>query len=157
MADEGELPEIIELDESLGEVEAPPVLKPGSYTGEVQEVQMATSQAGNRYFSIRLVINKDQLAPDQQDDFDEDPILYWNRQTVPTDRRSKFNLRKLYEALGLDPNVTTVDASEWIGCRTKITVVSEKYQGEERAQIRALSPTDETPAATAKRARARRR
>jgi len=158
MADEEEL-SVIELEQNLADVEKPPELPPGKYVGEVQGVEIKTSGAGNQYFAIKMVIPTDEIPADIAEHYEDGAILYWNRNIVPNgkDRRALYNLRKLIEALGLNSNATTVDPNEWMGCKARLTVTHEKYQGEMRAGIKMLEPAEaakarSAPAAT-KRAR----
>lgn len=135
---------IVELEDNLADVEKPPELPPGLYTGEVQDVQINDTQKGNRAFAIRFVIAQDEIPVDMQDQFEDGAILYWNRQIVPTskDRRALFNLRRLVESLGLDANTTTIDPNEWMGCRARLRVRHGTWQGEKRAEIAAVEPAE---------------
>lgn len=144
MADEGEPLGIMELDGNLADIEKPPELPPGSYVGEVQDVTLQMSGKGNQYFAIKFVISTDEIPPDLQEHYDEGAVMYWNRQVVPNgkDRRALFNLRKLIEALGLDSNTTTVDPSDWMGCKAKLRIVHGKYQGENRAEVKQIEPAE---------------
>lgn len=147
---------IIELDENLADVDKPPEVPAGAYIGEVQDVQINTSQnKGNKYFAVKFVIPPDELPADLRDDFPDGAVLYWNRNLVPTkaDRRAKFNLRKLIEALGLDSNVSTVDPNEWMGRPAKLRIVMGKWQGEDRAEIRSVEPAESAPPARTQQTR----
>lgn len=143
---------VIELDESLADVEKPIELPASIYTGEVQDVQVQDSQKGNRYFAIKFVIPPEEIAADIRDEFPDGAVLYWNRNIVPSakDRRAKFNLRKLIEALGLDSNTSTIDPNEWMGCKARLRVVMGKYQGEERAEIKSVDPAERAAPARGK-------
>jgi hypothetical protein len=57
-----------------------------------------------------------------------------------------FNLRKFIEALGLDSNTTTIDPNEWMGRTARLHVVMGKWQGEERAEVRAVEAAEEKAA-----------
>lgn len=142
--DEGEPMGIIELDDSLADVEKPPELPAGVYSGEVQDVQQQDSQKGNRYFAIKFVIPPEEIRADIRDHFPDGAILYWNRQTVPKkgDRRALFNLRKLIEALGLDSNTTTIDPNEWMGCTAKLRIRQKPWEGEMRSEIAAVEAAE---------------
>lgn len=135
---------IVELEENLSDVEKPPELPPGLYTGEVQDVQIQDSQKGNRYFAIKFIIPQAELPADMQDQFEDGAVLYWNRQIVPAgkDRRALFNLKRLVESLGLDANTTTIDPNEWMGCSARLRVRHSSYQGERRAEIAAIEPAE---------------
>ena len=139
---------IVELEGNLSDAEKPPEVPPGKYVGEVQDIQANSSQAGNRYWSIRILIPSEELPAGVAEAYEEGAILYWNRQLIPRDsrdRRTIFALKNLYVALGLDPNVTTVDPNDWMGCKTLVTVRSGTYQGESRAEIASLAPADRAP------------
>lgn len=137
---------IIDVGENLVDVEKPPEIPAGQYMGEVQDVQMPTSGKGNQYFAIKFVIPPEELPPDIADQFEDGAVLYWNRQIVPKgrDRRALFNLRKLLEALGLNANTSQINPDEWMGRRAKLRVVMGKWQGEDRAEIRAVEAAEAT-------------
>lgn len=141
---------IIELDQNLADVEKPPELPAGNYTGEVQDVGKGTSGKGNEYFAVKFVIPPKEIPADLQDDFEDGAVLYYNRIIVPKgkDRRALFNLRKFIEALGLDPNTTSIDPNQWMGCTARLKVVSGSWQGETRAEIKSIESA-EAPAARA--------
>lgn len=136
---------IIELDESLADVEKPKEISPGKYTGEIQDVQEATSGKGNTYYSVQFRVAPSELPADIADQYEDGAVLFWNRTLKPrgrTDRRALFNLRKFVEALGLDPNTTTIDPNDWMGREARLHVVMGRYQGEDRAEIRAVEPAE---------------
>lgn len=151
-ADEEETLGIIELDANLADVEKPPELPAGHYTGEIQDVQKATSGKGNEYFAIKFVIPPKEIPADLQDDFEDGAVLYWNRQVVPKgkDRRALFNLRKFIEAIGLNPNTTSIDPNEWMGCTARLKVVQGSWQGETRAEIKSIESAEAPRTSTAK-------
>ena len=156
---------IIELDENLADVEKPKEIPPGKYVGEVQDVQEATSGKGNTYFAIQFRVPPDELPADVAEQYEEGAVLFWNRIIKPrgrADRRALFNLRKFIEALGLDPNTTTIDPNDWMGRQARLIVQTGRYNGEERAEVRAVEAAEAKPApargnAKAKVAPARRR
>lgn len=135
---------IIELDQNLSDVEKPLELPAGLYTGEIQDVQIGTSQKGNRYFAIKFVVPNTEIAADIADQFEDGAALFYNRIIVPDgkDRRALFNLRKFLEAIGIDSNTTQIDPNEWMGRQARLKVVTEKYQGEERAQIKSVESAE---------------
>lgn len=145
---------VIELDENLADVERPKDIPPGKYTAEVQDVQEATSGKGNTYFAVQFRVPPDELPADVADQYEEGAVLYWNRIIKPrsrSDRRALYNLRKFIEALGLDPNTTTIDPNDWMGRQARLIVRTGTYQGEQRAEIGSVEPA-EAKAAPARRA-----
>jgi len=137
--------EILELEESLADVEKPKEIPPGTYLGEVQSVEKATSGKGNSYYAIQFRIPPDELAADIAEQYEDGAVLFWNRVMVPkgrTDRRGLFNLRKFVEALGLDANTTTIDPNDWMGRQARLIVKSGSYAGETRAEIRAIEAAE---------------
>jgi hypothetical protein len=138
---------VLELEENLGDVERPPEIPPGTYVGEVQDVQMPTSGAGNRYYAVQFVIPPDELPDNAKEHYEDGARLFWNRILVPErgNRRALYNLRVFIEALGLDSNITQIDPNEWMGRRAKLRVVMGKYLGEDRAEIRAVEKAEEAP------------
>jgi hypothetical protein len=136
---------IIELDENLADVERPKDIPPGKYIGEIQSVEEATSGKGNIYYAIQFRVAPDELPADIADQYEDGTIMFWNRILKPrgrSDRRALFNLRKFVEALGLDTNATTIDPSDWMGRQATLHVVTGRYQGEERAEIRAVEAAE---------------
>lgn len=151
---------IIELESSLSDVEKPLELPAGLYEGEIQDVQIATSTKGNRYFAVQFVIAPDQIGADVADQFEDGAKLYWNRVVVPSgkDRRALFNLRKFVEAIGIDSNTAQVDPNEWMGRKARLKVAHSTYQGETRAEIKSVESAEgraptKTAAASAPAAR----
>lgn len=142
---------IIELETNLSDVEKPLPLPAGLYTAEIQDVQIQTSQKGNQYFAIKFVIPTEEISADLAEQFEDGAALYYNRVVVPNgkDRRALFNLRKFIEAIGLDSNITQVNPNEWMGCRARLKVVTSKWEGEERAEIKAIESAERKPAAAA--------
>src|SRR4029077_18585734 len=129
---------LIELDENLADVEKPKEIPPGKYVGEVQDVQEKASAAGNTYFAVQFRVAPDELPADVAEQYEDGAVLFWNRIIKPrgrSDRRALFNLRRFIEALGLDPNTTTIDPNDWMGRQARLMVRMGKYQGEERAEI----------------------
>jgi hypothetical protein len=129
---------LIELDENLADVEKPKEIPPGKYLGEVQDVQEKASAAGNTYFAVQFRVPPDELPADVAEQYEDGAVLFWNRIIKPrgrSDRRALFNLRRFIEALGLDPNTTTIDPNDWMGRQARLMVRMGKYQGEERAEI----------------------
>jgi hypothetical protein len=143
--EQNETLDILELEDSLADIEKPAELPPGLYTGEVQDVQLAMSGKGNRYYSIRFKIPHSEIPAAIADGYEDGATLYWNRQVVPgpRDRRSLFSLRKLIEALGLDPKTRTVDPNEWMGRQARLRVTSGSWQGESRAEIKGIEVAEE--------------
>lgn len=135
---------LIELDESLEDVEKPPELPPGNYTGEIQDVQVQTSGKGNRYYQISFVIPEDEIPADVKDGFPDGAKFFYNRLLVPDgkNRRALYNLRQFMTALGLDTNTNQIDPNTWMGQSARLKVVMGKYQGEDRAEIRAVEAAE---------------
>lgn len=150
--DDGEGLGLIELDQNLADVEKPLELPPGLYTGEIQDVQISQSQKGNQYFAIKFVIPNTEIPADVAEQFEDGATLFYNRIIVPNgkDRRALFNLKKFIEAIGIETNSTTIDPNEWMGRQARLKVVSEKFQGEDRAQIKSLESAEGTSRAAAK-------
>lgn len=149
MADEGEPMDIIELEENLEDAEKPAELPPGKYKGEVQNVQSAKSGAGNDYYAVQFRIPPEEIPADIREQYEDGALLFWNRTIKPrsgADRRAIYNLKKFVTALGLNTNVTTIDPNEWMGQEATLIVVSGTYQGERRAEIRAVESAEAAPA-----------
>lgn len=143
MADEEPLG-ILELDQNLADIEKPPELPAGNYTGEIQDVGKGVSGKGNEYYAIKFVVPPAEIPAAMQDDFEEGAILYYNRIIVPKgkDRRALFNLRRFVEAIGLDANTSTIDPNEWMGQQARLKIVMGAYQGEARAEIKSIESAE---------------
>lgn len=136
--------DIIQLDANLSDVEKVPALPANTYTGEVQDVQIQTSGAGNKYFAVKFIVPPEEIPANVREHYEDGAVLYWNRQVVPNgkDRRALYNLRKMLEALGLNTNVTSVDPSEWMGQKARLNVQIGTWNNEERAEIKSLAPAE---------------
>lgn len=145
---------IIELEASLSDVEKPIELPAGLYEAEIQDVTIATSTKGNRYFAVSFMVAPDQIGADVADQFEDGAKLFYNRVVVPSgkDRRQLFNLRKFIEAIGIDSNTSQIDPNEWMGRKARLKVVHTTYQGETRAEIKAVESAEGTAAKTTKAA-----
>jgi len=150
MVQDEESLDVIELEESLADVEKPAELPPGLYVGEVQDVQVATSAKGNAYYAVRFMVPPDEIPADIQSDFEDGAALFWNRQIRPRDgkdRRALFNLRKFVEALGLDANTTSIDPNDWMGCRARLrvrhTINPRDPSSGKRAEIASVEPLED--------------
>jgi hypothetical protein len=152
---------IIELEDNLADVEKPREVPPGKYVAEVQDVQEAMSQKGNTYYAIQFRVAPEELPADVADEYEDGAVFFWNRLLKPksrSDRRALFNLRKFIEALGLDANTTTIDPNEWMGRSVRLHTAMGKFQGEDRAEIRAIEAAEApAPRAAAARPATRRR
>jgi hypothetical protein len=156
MQDDPESLDVIELEESLADVERPAELPAGLYVGEIQDVQVATSAKGNTYYAVKFVIPPDEIPADIQGDFEDGASLFWNRQIKPRDgkdRRALYNLRKFVEAIGLDASTTSIDPNDWMGCharlRIRLSVNPRDPASGKRAEIASVEPVEEAaPART---------
>jgi hypothetical protein len=135
---------IIELDTNLADVEKPLELPAGNYTGEIQDVQIGTSQKGNQYFNVKFVIAPDEIPSDVAEQFEDGATLYYNRIIVPgkSDRRALWNLRKFIEAIGLDSKSSQIDPNEWMGMKARLKVTHGSWQGETRAEIKSVESAE---------------
>lgn len=146
MADQDDELDVIELGESLADVEKPPELPPGIYIGEITDVQKFTSGKGNLLYSVKFTIPTEEIPADMQDQFEDGANLYWQRQLVPTgkDRRALYNLQKFINAIGLDTATTTINPNDWMGQRAKLRVrLGKPFEGERRAEIYAIESAED--------------
>lgn len=135
--------DIIELDDELGEAEAPPELPDGRYIGEVNDVQTATSGKGNEYYAIKLIVPPENIPAGIAEHYEDGAVLYYNRLLVyrgkGATRRNLVNIRKFYEAMGLDTAIKVIDPSEWMGREVGIVVkMGKDLDGEPRAEARSF-------------------
>lgn len=138
---------MIELDEDLGDIEKPPELPAGKYRGEVVSVEAKKSGKGNDYYEIGIKVPPNEIPAQVAEHFEDGALMFWNRQLVVhagSDRRTKYNLRKLVESMGLELG-KTIDPNEWMGANIGIVVRHGQYQGETRAEIGSLYAAEEAP------------
>lgn len=149
---------IVELEENLEDVEKPKELPNGVYKAEIQDVQQATSQKGNDYYSIRFVIPPTEIPADFQDEYPDGAQLTYNRVLVPiaNNRRSLFNFKQFLKSIGLTSTGSTFDPNEWMGREARVVVRQSKYQGEMRAGIAAIEQPASGGDSSAKAAPAKR-
>lgn len=146
---------IIELDGSLEDAEKPPELPPAVYTGEIQGVQLKDSQKGNQYFAISFKIPPDEIPANMRDHYEDGATMFYNRLMYPKDARSKFNLKKFVQAIGLSTNTTVLDPNDWMGCQAKLRLRMGTFEGEKRAEIASVEPMEAQKRSTAAGSNAR--
>ena len=139
---------IIELDANLTDIEEPKELPAGKYKAEVQDVQVKTSQAGNRYFAIQFRVPHSEIPADISEEYEDGALLFYNRVIVPrssSDRRALYNLRKFIEAIGLNSKTTTIDTNEWMGREVRLhTRIGKDQNNEPRAEVSAIEAVDDS-------------
>lgn len=144
---ENEVLEAYELEENLGDAEKPPELPNGTYLAEIQDVQDATSAAGNPYWAVRFRVPPSECPPEIAEAFEDGVVLTYSRLMKPKkgDARARYNLKQFYLALGLNPHVTTVDPTAWMGQPARIVVKQQPYQNEMRAGIVSIEAGEDRP------------
>jgi len=139
--------DIIEIDEELGEAEAPPELSDGKYVGEINDVQIATSGKGNEYYAIKVVVPPENIPASIAEHYEDGAMFYYNRLLVyrgkGANRRNLVNIRKFYEAMGLDTAIKTIDPNEWMGREIGCVIrMGKDLDGNPRAEIRGFYPAE---------------
>jgi hypothetical protein len=140
---------IISLEENLSDVERPPEIPVGRYVGEIQSIEVKTSQQGNDYFAMQVLIPAENIPAEVAEHYEDGAKFFYNRLLVPKqgDRRSLWNLRQFVEKIGLDSNTTEVDPNEWMNQNIGVVIGSEKnLDGELRSTIRSLFAAEDAPA-----------
>ena len=66
---------IIELEDSLSDVEKPKEIPAGKYVGEIQDVQENTSAKGNTYYAIQFRVAPDELPADIAEEYEDGALL----------------------------------------------------------------------------------
>jgi hypothetical protein len=140
---------IISLEQNLSDVERPPELPVGRYVGEIQSIEVKTSQQGNDYFAMQILIPAENIPAEVAEHYEDGAKFFYNRLLVPkgNDRRSLWNLRQFVEKIGLDSNTNEIDPNEWMNQNIGVVIASEKnLEGELRSTIRSLFASEEAPA-----------
>lgn len=144
---------VVDLDINLAEAEAPPELPVAKYRAEVIGVTDAVSGKGNPYWNIAFKIPPSEIPAEMAEFYEDGQTMYWNRQLKPNgkDRRIVVNLRKLYESLGLDTNVTQIDPNEWMGREVMLaTRMGKDLDNNPRLEIARIEPVETRAAAPAR-------
>lgn len=137
------IPSVIELDENLADVEAPPLLPRGRYRSTIQSVEEKTSAKGNTYYSQLLAIAPEEFPHDFPDDVYPDGLtLYYNMIVKPKTQRQKYALKQWLGKIGADVNTTRIDPSEWVGKEVMVTIAHGKYNDQPREEIKSVEATD---------------
>jgi hypothetical protein len=140
---------IIQLEQTLSDVERPPEVPAGKYVGEIQSVEVKTSGAGNEYFALRILIPAENIPAEVAEHYEDGALLFYNRLLVPkgNDRRSLWNLRQFIEKIGLDSNTNEVNPNEWMNQSIGVVIAMGKdLEGVTRSEIKSLFASEEAPA-----------
>lgn len=131
------LPTVLELEEDLSTVEAPPPLPTGIYTGIIKDVKPDMSAKGNAYLSVSFHISPDQYPPDFSGGNPDGMSLVYRRVpwNVAGNQQAMYNLRRFIETIGA-PMGNRIDINDWVGLEARITVEHEAFEGTTRAQIK---------------------
>lgn len=143
VADDDTIPSIVELDENLADIEAPPMLPRNRYLATIVAVEEKTSGKGNRYYSQLLKIGPEVFPHDFPDDvYPEGLDLYYNMIVKPKTQRQKFAVKQWLTILGLDTNTSRFNPSDWVGKEVMVTVGWGTYQGRTREEIASVQRVD---------------
>jgi hypothetical protein len=151
---------IVELEDVIDEIEAPPMLPRGWYEASITSLEERTSEKGNEYYNIGMTIPPSQFPPDGDyaEFFPDGVILYYNRMLVPkaNDRRTVYRVAQFMKKLGVRTNTSTVDPTEWLGVNLRVRINHGEWEGEPRMEIGGVEASEEAaPAPTPKSRRKR--
>lgn len=134
MANNEQLPSVIEFDEDISQAEAPVPLPVGDYTAEVRGATQKMSQNGNPYAAVQFFIPADQYPADYTEGEPDGTLLTYNRVSLNNTPASRHRLRKFGEAIGA-PLGKKIDLNEWVGRTATVSIQHDTYEGETRAAI----------------------
>lgn len=133
---------ILEFDQDISTVEAPPPLPAGEYVGTIVSAVVKTSNnTGNKYVEVRFRVDPEQYPADFDASNDPDGVdLYWRRLMYDTSQRGMYRMRKWCETIGCGMS-SRIDPSEWIGLEGRLEVSNKPDQdGVDRAEIDRVHP-----------------
>ena len=140
MAEQGNLPSVIEFDEDISQAEAPVPLPVGDYPAEVRSaVQKSAASTGNPYASVGFFISADAYPADYTEGEPDGMLLTFNRVSLQNTPAGRHRLRKFIEAIGA-PAGSKIDLNDWIGRSATVTITHDTYEGEVRANVAKVTP-----------------
>lgn len=140
--------DVVELEENLEDAEAPELLPPGNYNGEIVMVDRRTSQrTGRDYWAFEIHIPTDEFPSGfDHENYPEGARVYWQPLMVPVrgDRRAMYNAKVFLEKLGLSSKTTRLDPNEWMGAsvKAKIQHTLNPNTGEKRLECKGIEAAD---------------
>ena len=134
MADQFELPTILEFSVDLAKAEAPEPLPVGNYRGVVKSTKQRESQAGNRYVEVGMTVSPDQYPVDFKDGNPDGTLLFFRRVSAENTPAGRYSCRRFCEAIGA-PLSKSPDISEWVGLEAGVEVGHDTHEGVTRAAI----------------------
>lgn len=134
MAEQNNMPSVIEFDDDISQAEPPVPLPVGDYPAEIRAATQKTSQAGNPYAAVQFFISADAYPADYTEGEPDGTLLTFNRVSLQNTPGSRHRLRKFGEAIGA-PLGKKIDLSDWVGRTATVTIQHDTYEGETRAAI----------------------
>ena len=134
MAENGELPSVIEFSVDLGKQDEPEPLPTGEYTGTIRSAIQKVSQKNTRYGEVAFFVDSDQYPADYDEGNPDGMTLYYRRISLEDNPQARYGTRRFCEAIGA-PLGKKIDLSEWIGCEALLEVVHDTYEASRSANI----------------------
>ena len=135
-------PSIIEFSEDVASAVAPEPLPAGDYVASIKHAEVRVSNnSGNKYLSLQCYIEPSQYPADYTDGNPDGTVLSYNRVVLEDTPANRWRLKKLMEALGLQPS-RQLDVTAFIGLGCIVTVKNSMYEGEDRAEVANIKGTD---------------
>lgn len=129
---------ILTFSEDVSTQEPPSPLPAGDYPATIKSAEKKVStSSGNEYIALMLMVSPDHYPADFTDGNADGEVLSYNRLVVEDTPRARYRIRKVCEAIGAKAS-KEIDLAEWLGLTATITVTQDEYEGEKRAQIKAI-------------------
>lgn len=135
---EDNIESIIEYQDDIADAKPPNPIPVGKYTGEVVSAAIKTSQAkGNKYCEVWFRISPEQYPADYTDGSPEGTRLAYRRVSPDDTSMARWGMKQFLDRInapmGRKPNL-----ADWIGKQATLDVQHQPYNGEPRADIKAI-------------------
>ena len=135
---------MLEFSSSIADAEAVPPIPARDYTATISNVEIKESQTtGNRYLSTTFDIAADAIPADYPAEFLPDSgvvRITYNRVSLEDTPAARHRLKKFLGNLGAPLPSKVFDIEPLLGLMAKVTVAHSEYEGEKRAEIKAIQP-----------------
>lgn len=128
MADQNELPSVVEFSEDVATQKQPDPLPKGTYPAEITSAVVKLSKAGNKYAEIGCKIDANNYPPDWTEGDPDGLVLYYRRVTLEDNPASRFRLKEFVKNAGLPAIGRELNIMDWLGRNVRVDVEPERGQ-----------------------------
>lgn len=135
---------IIELGQDLDQMEEFEALPAGTYTAQLQDVEIRHSEKiPNGYLYIQLIVPTEEFPADYDvGNAPEGLVVTYANVKLPdmNNRRTVAPYKKLLEAVGVKAKGTKFDPNDWIGKDVQVNLTRSEYQGSPVNNVLGVGP-----------------